>query len=170
MKDPKQVKKGIRSRAQGAEFEKRVRKNLEENGWVVDKWTNQVEWDEDNINRPSEERTGKLVPAKPHMVFNPQIKRMIPLQRSSGFPDFIAMTMRGSNASMSIAPDENIYLSGIDAVIGVESKMNGKLDLAEKEKADWLLKNRVFDMILIAEKTKVKNKIHVVYHEYKTKT
>ena len=38
------VKQGKRNRANGATFELRVRKNLEERGWMVDKWSNNIEF------------------------------------------------------------------------------------------------------------------------------
>jgi hypothetical protein len=47
--------------------------------------------------------------------------------------------------------------------------MNGELDREEKEKCKWLLDNGVFSQIFIAEKTKVKNKVVIVYHDFKMK-
>lgn len=52
------VKQGKKNRRQGAEFEKKVRADLESKGWIVDKWTNNVEFGE-VID------IGKLVPSKP---------------------------------------------------------------------------------------------------------
>ena len=40
------VKRGKKNRASGAAFEKRVRLDLEEKGWIVDRWTNQVIFEE----------------------------------------------------------------------------------------------------------------------------
>jgi hypothetical protein len=60
------VKQGKRNRANGAEFERRVRKDLEDKGWIVSKWANNV-------------KDGKCVPAKPGKF------RMM----QTGFPDFI---------------------------------------------------------------------------------
>jgi len=53
--------------------------------------------------------------------------------------------------------------------IGVESKMTGELDREEKEKCKWLLDNKIFSQILIAEKTKVKNRVVIVYNDFKKK-
>ena len=39
-------KRGKKSRAAGARFELKVRKDLEKNGWTVAKWTNQIEFEE----------------------------------------------------------------------------------------------------------------------------
>lgn len=73
------VKKGGLSRAQGARFELKVRKDLEEKGRIVDKWTNNVDLEE-----------GKLVKAK--RKYNPFKKMLIV---GTGFPDFIAFKLIG---------------------------------------------------------------------------
>ncbi len=52
-------------------------------------------------------------------------------------------------------------------VIGIEVKMTGELDRQEKEKCIWLLENKIFSKILVARKTKVKNKIVVEYEDFK---
>ena len=51
---------GKSNRASGARFELKVRKNLESKGWIVDKWSNNVEFsriviskDESNKDRKS---------------------------------------------------------------------------------------------------------------------
>ena len=140
---------GKKSRAQGSAFEARVRLDLENNGYIVDKWTNNV-------------KENKLVPAK--AKWNNFTKSM--MMGSGGFPDFIAFKKRGCSlcyARMSIVTNDNYN------VIGVESKMNGTLDKLEKEKCRWLLDNRIFSQILIAEKTKVKNKVVIKYHDFKKK-
>lgn len=66
------VKRGRLSRVQGARFELKVREELESQGWIIDKWTNNVE-------------EGKLVKAK--RKYNPFQKMLIV---GTGFPDFIA--------------------------------------------------------------------------------
>ena len=174
MADKKKVKQGKTSNAQGAAFELRVRKDLEDKGWTVDKWTNNVELRSDleasdNFWGCKSVFNGKLVPAKPHMVFNPAIKRMIPLQRSSGFPDFIAYKIdsRYNDICYTYATEEETY--GPVCLIGVEAKMTGVLDKAEKLKCQWYLRNNKFSKILIASKTKVKNKIVIVYEDFKDK-
>jgi hypothetical protein len=65
------VKMGSKSRAEGGAFELKVRKDLEEKGWVVDKWSNNVDG-------------GNLIPAKRR--FNPFNKVMT---IGTGFPDFV---------------------------------------------------------------------------------
>ncbi len=46
-KKKSEVKKGRKSRAKGARFELKVREDLESKGWIVDKWSNNVEFVED---------------------------------------------------------------------------------------------------------------------------
>lgn len=164
-KDPKMVKQGKKNAVHGAEFEKRVRKDLEEKGWIVDRWTNNVsDYPDSNINLPTEERVDrKIIQAQPHMVFNPMIKRMVPLKRNTGFPDFMAYRkMACSLCYARMGRDSGKYYK----VIGVECKMTGKLDRAEKDKCNWYLDNKIFNAIFIAEKTKVKNRVVIVYKEY----
>lgn len=78
---PKTLKKktniiqGKKSRASGAGFELKVRKDLQEKGWVVDKWSNNVALE-----------LGEIIPAK--RKFNPFNKVMT---IGTGFPDFIAL-------------------------------------------------------------------------------
>ncbi|MHA1737897.1 MAG: hypothetical protein ACTSWD_04870 [Candidatus Heimdallarchaeota archaeon] len=64
---------------------------------------------------------------------------------------------------------DNIKKMNLYEVIGVESKLDGELDKTEKEKCKWLLDHNIFSKILIAEKTKVKNKVVIVYHDFKEK-
>ena len=120
---------GKKSRAQGKAFELKVRHDLEDRGWIVCKWSNNVEFEGKLISN------GKLISAK--HTFNPFTKAM---SAGSGFPDFIAF--------------RKIRHPGLQGyhVIAVESKMTGKLDKKEKEKVDWLLKNDVFEIILVASK------------------
>jgi len=141
------VKRGKKNKAQGGVFELRVRKDLEEKGWIVSKWANNVE-------------DGKMIPAKTAFGFNPRLKMRIPLTRSTGFPDFIVFRLKEN----VLFPELKDY-----EVIGVESKMTGELDRAEKEKCAWLLENNIFSKILIAKKTKVKNRVVIVYEEFKEK-
>ena len=72
---------GKKNRAAGARFELKVRNDLEKEGWVIDKWTNNVDLEE-----------GKLVKAK--RKFNPYRKV---LGIGTGFPDFIAFRPKGKS-------------------------------------------------------------------------
>ncbi len=71
-------KRGKKSKAQGGQFELRVRKDLEEKGWIVDKWSNNVDIED-----------GKIVPCR--RKFNPFNKAMT---IGTGFPDFVAFQKR----------------------------------------------------------------------------
>lgn len=49
IKDPKKVIMGKKNRASGGKFELKVRKDLEDSGYVVCKWSNNVELEEDDV-------------------------------------------------------------------------------------------------------------------------
>ena len=74
-KSKSKVKMGRVSRAAGARFELKVRKDLEGKGRIVDKWSNNVDL-----------KLGKVVPAK--RKFNPFAKV---LTIGVGFPDFVSI-------------------------------------------------------------------------------
>jgi len=78
-KKKSEMKKGKKSRAKGAQFELVVRKDLEEKGWIVDKWSNNVDLE-----------VGKIIPAK--RKFNPFNKVMT---IGTGFPDFVCFRLIG---------------------------------------------------------------------------
>ena len=160
----KNSKRGKKAKATGADFERRVRKDIELKGWIVAKWPNNVsDFPADNINRPlglREDR--KLIPAK--NKFNPFSKAMM---LGGGFPDFIAYKLFGNGVCAELVNGKLERLDGTYGVIGVESKVQGYLDKVEKLKCEWLLKNKIFSKILIASKTKVKNKVVIVYKEFK---
>lgn len=149
---------GKKSRASGAAFERRVRKDLENKNWIVDKWTNNVEpdkreeclLDQDPMNKINVYE-GKLVPAKPKSVFINGQMRIINMW--TGFPDFIAFKIaRG-------------YMKEFYENIGVESKSNGILTKEEKLKCKFYLDNNIFSSILIAQKGKKKGEI--IFKEFK---
>ena len=145
-------KQGKKNKASGADFERRVRKDLEEKGWIVAKWPNNLEYPKENINKPSDEREDfKCIPSKTKWIFTKQGPR--PAGMGSGFPDFIAYKT------------DTIY-HGLYEVIFVEAKIAGYLDRTEKEMAKWYLKNHYCNKFLTAYKTKVKNRIKVNYKEF----
>ncbi|MBM3228629.1 hypothetical protein FJZ20_01985 [Candidatus Pacearchaeota archaeon] len=80
-KDNKNSIRGKKSRAAGARFELRVRSELEKQGWIIDKWTNNVDLDEK-----------KLIKSK--RKFNPYSKI---LGIGTGFPDFIGIRRKSTN-------------------------------------------------------------------------
>lgn len=130
-------KRGKKSRAAGARFELKVRKDLEAKGWVTDKWTKNVDLE-----------TKELIAAK--RKFNPFNKVM---SIGTGFPDFIAFRVVVGRK------EDNFQLY---KVVGVESKMNGVLDKKEKEKCAFLLEREVFKNVLIARKGEKKGSIEYV--------
>jgi len=125
---------GKKSKGQGARFELKVRHDLEDKGWIVSKWANNVEFEGEFCPN------GKLIPAKTKWMFTKQGPR--PAGLGSGFPDFLAMRKKMS---------WDCACGGFD-VVGVESKMTGVLDKEEKRKVEWLLENDVFEIILVASK------------------
>ena len=138
---PSMVAQGRRNRAAGARFELKVRAGLENMGWIIDKWTNTVDYDRDG-------KIGKVVPAK--RKYNPFKKVMV---IGTGFPDFICIK----------------NTKGVFEVIGVEVKKKGYLDKVEKGMCYWLLENKVFSKILIAKAVKEGRKINVEYIDFKKK-
>lgn len=73
IKNPNKVKQGKKNRASGAQWERVVRADLEEKGWIVIKNPNNV------INNKFTQGKAK---------YNPYTKRV--MMMSGGFPDFIA--------------------------------------------------------------------------------
>lgn len=90
-------KQGKKNRAAGGKFERIVRKDMESQGWILDKWTNNV----DLIEK-------KIIPAK--RKFNPFLKI---LGIGTGFPDFIGIKMEKSKKKEIIGVEvkKNGYLS-----------------------------------------------------------
>ena len=137
---------GKRSRKMGKDFEVRVRRDLEASGWVVNRWSNDIDFDGD-----------KLKPSKPKYFFDAKTGKMKMMGFQDGFPDFVCFKrINGNNKAR-----ENLY-----DVIGVESKISGKLDKLEKEKCSWLLRNEVFSCILFTKRVKVGRRVCVKYFEF----
>lgn len=152
-------KQGQKNKADGAKFELRVRKDLEEQGWIVAKWPNNVEFTPYNCKEENccvlHKPIGKLIPAKHKFNFFTKVMTI-----GTGFPDFIAFK-NWEDVIYAQLPDITYK------IIGVESKSNGMLSKEEKEKCRWLLDKKIFSKILIAHKEKIKNKIKVVYEDFK---
>ena len=51
-KKKSEIKKGKKSKAAGQRFEAKVRQDLENTGWIVSKWANNVEFLEEEENDP----------------------------------------------------------------------------------------------------------------------
>jgi len=174
-KDKEKVIRGKKSRAAGSSFETRVRENLEEKGWIVDKWTNNVEFEmnEAKYNPELSEFKGivkkefdkdqwikKITYGKLTKAKNKWAGPGRPMMMGAGFPDFICFR----NLLVFDEMSKQFY-----EVIGMECKTNGTLDKTEKQKCKWLLDNNKFSKILIASKTKVKNRVVIVYTDFKEK-
>jgi len=78
-KDSSRSKQGKKNRAAGARFELKVRTDMEKQGWVLDKWTNNVDGE-------------KWILIKAKRKYNPFLKA---LSIGTGFPDFIAFKRKG---------------------------------------------------------------------------
>lgn len=144
------VKQGRRNRANGASFELRVRKDLEGKGWLVDKFSNNIEFvlqPQDLKQLNGERPSARLIPAKRKYAGPGR-----PMAIGTGFPDFVCIKVHDLS-------DPQTYL-----VQFVECKTNGKLDKIEKQKCAWLQEQGY--NILIASKTKVKNRIVIKYENF----
>ena len=142
---------GKKSRRDGMAFERKVREDLRSEGWIVDKWTNNVEFAEATLCSADSKRSVQIKHkfAKMHPA-----KSFRGITRSNGFPDFIAFRIYNERFS------KEVY-----EVIAVESKMNGTLSKQEKEKCQWYLDNNIFSKIWIASKGEKRGSI--IYEEFK---
>jgi hypothetical protein len=94
-KKKSEIKRGKKARSSGAQFELEARKDLEEKGWIVCKWTNNIDLEKN-----------KIVSAK--RKFNPFSKAMT---IGTGFPDFIAFKKMNENFFKVIGVE--VKLSGV---------------------------------------------------------
>ncbi len=138
-------KQGKKNKAAGKAFELKVRKDLEAKGWIIAKWSNNVEFEED-YDLGGSNSIGKLIPAKHKFNFFTKVMAM-----GTGFPDFIGFWV-DKKSSMVLGMGENKLLGNPAFIIGVEAKSNGHLDKKEKSKCNWLLVNKIFSKIIIAKK------------------
>jgi len=154
---------GKKNREKGRRFEAKVRKDLESKGWIVNRWTNQVElkiFNKTTFGNWGHAEYGKLIPAKSNR-FN---------MRTTGFPDYLCFRIaeittlqvddnKGLNRFL-----KNLYrqIKNAYEVIGVECKSLGYLDKEERAKCEWLLKNNIFSRILIARKGKKRGEVEYV--------
>jgi hypothetical protein len=122
-KSKKKIEKGKKSRSTGGTFELRVRKDLETKGFIVDKWSNNLDLEK-----------GELIPAK--RKFNPYSKVMT---IGTGFPDFIAFKKTGEKSYniMGVEVKTNATLSRIEKLkcrFLLEKDIFNDIWLASKEK------------------------------------
>ena len=172
------IKQGKKNRQAGARFERKVRKDLESKGWIVDRWSNNVELPKEkpnpwynpeiectvNVSKEESDRLkeleilkykGKLIPAKSRFGL-----------RTTGFPDFIAFKRWMHYDDLKFETFDGTDW-GPWSIIGIEVKSNGYLTKEEKRKIDWLISNNIFSKILIASKGKKRGEIE--YSEIKRK-
>ena len=122
---PKKVSRstqGRRNRAAGARFELKVRNDLEKQGWILDKWTNNVDLEKKSV-------------IKAKRKFNPYMKI---LGIGTGFPDFVAI--RPSDKKYDVIGVEvkgNGWLDKNErekASLLIEKKVFGMILIAKKGK------------------------------------
>ena len=142
MKNPDKVKEGKYYKRAGMLFENKVRADLESKGWIVDRWSNQVELDNYTITKEGEDKHGKYDFCKAGKLV--KAKSFMGRSRTNGFPDFIIFKRCGN---------------GVYSVAGIEVKMKGKLSKEEKEKCVWYLENKVFSKIFIASQGEQRGEI-----------
>lgn len=123
MKEKKEIdfcNQGRKNRARGGEFERKVRIDLENKGWIVNKWMNNVDLSQ-----------GKIVPAKRR--FNPFAKVMA---IGTGFPDFICFKKKGNSFKVILLEvKKNGYLDKEEKEKSqwyLENKVVGEIMIAKK--------------------------------------
>lgn len=145
------IKMGKHSRAAGKRFELKVREKLEQEGWIVDRWTNQVEFEEFPGDDGVPFTTGKLVPIR--AKWNNFTKRL--MMNSGGFPDFICIRYFDNLGTICNVCDNAITFGGqFFEVQFVECKMNGVLDKLEKQKVEWIKTNLKIQVIIASKGNK----------------
>ncbi len=149
MVEEKNVIRGKKSKAAGSRFELKVRKDLEREGWIVSKWMNNVDIDNNT-----------LIPAK-HKFRG----KGIPMAIGTGFPDFIVYSLCKHQEIEAFDINASKFKTKGFIVFGVEAKSNGYLTKEEKEKCKWLLENNKFSKIFIAKKGIKRGEI--LYTEFK---
>jgi len=115
-------KRGKKSKSSGSQFEMRVRRDLEEKGWLVDKWSNNIDFE-----------TNKIIPAK--RKFNPFSKVMT---IGTGFPDFIAFQLIGENKYKIIGVEVKI-----NGILSKEEKEKCKWYLNNKSFSEILVAKKI---------------------------
>ena len=107
-------KQGKRNRRKGGDWEREVKENLENDGWIVEKFGNKV----DLFIQGDEVSGGEFIKAKPYLI------RGMGMMLGAGFPDFLCF-----KPSPQGKPHKIKF---------VECKINGSLSKLEKQKMAWL--------------------------------
>jgi len=122
LKKKANVKRGKKAKASGAQFELRVRKDLEEKGWIVDKWSNNVDLKEN-----------KIIAAK--KKFNPFAKLMT---IGTGFPDFVVMQKMDKRRYRVIGVEVKI-----NGTLSKEEKLKAKWYMENEIFSEFLVAKKV---------------------------
>ena len=153
----KNIKRGKKARASGGRFELKIHKDLEKKGWILIKNPNNV------INKQFVQGKSK---------YNPFTKKL--MMNSGGFPDFIIYTKGFYPHEIDLNQQGNLNVIKESekvneryVILGLEVKSLGYLKKIEKEKANWLIKNKIFSGIIIAMK---KKRGAIIYKEYGRKS
>lgn len=132
-------RQGKLNRAAGRRFELKVRETLNKAGWIIDKWTNNIDLQKQELTQAKRK-------------YNPFRKMLIV---GTGFPDFIGFRL---------IPETKNY-----EVIGVEVKMNGFLSYEEKLKCKFYIDNKIFSTIFVARAKKEGRKTEVELEDFQEK-
>jgi len=155
---------GKQNLEKGRRFELSVRRDLEDKGWIVSRWQNNV-YSQECKNVKSSLKMDAGQSNEQSFILGPAKQGRF-RKTSTGFPDFIAfrlheITVTDTNTSVKFRIDNRDHYF----VKGVECKTNGYLSKEEKEKCKWLLENNIFNEIEIASKGKKRGSID--YKEFK---
>ena len=163
-------KQGKVNRARGKAFELKVRKDLEEKGWIVFRNSNDVKFPKriegkytseeicNGIDYPEGTIRDKYGTPQPQFKqttghWNPFTKSINMTQ--SGFPDFVCIS--------EIHGDGNHRLAIFVECKGGD-KAHNKLDAIERNKADWIINNLKIPVIIA---TKGDKRGEIVYKGWK---
>ena len=120
---------GRKNRNRGRVFESKVRADLESKDWIVAKWANQVDLE-----------NNKLVPAKHKFNFFTKVMAM-----GTGFPDFIAFKKIGiDNVIIGVESKVGKYLDKIEKVKAqwlLDNKIFSEIRIAYKDSSSIKYRN-----------------------------
>ncbi len=123
-KNEEASKRGKQNRSAGRRFESKVRENLEEMGWIVNKWMNIVDYNKN-----------KIVPAK--RKYNPYARAFV---IGTGFPDFICFKRKENNEFevIGVEAKKNGYLDKYEKDMCewmIENKIFSRILIAKTKKS-----------------------------------
>ena len=175
--------RGKKAKASGQRFELKVRADLESKGWIVDRWTNNVELDpiyrccgdpnnwKTDYGRRALSLCGEELSSF-QIICNEcgedvsgdyndaRLETDIEGWRGKLIKAKSFMGRSRTNGFPDFIAFKSLHMGFI--VQGVECKSNGYLDKIEKEKCVWYLENNIFSKILIASKGTKRGEIKYV--------